>query len=313
MKTEINLSKSYEDSTKIILTSFCKFHNKKPFSRINRKDVIAYLDSFRKSEQIDPLHKWIGTYNRYLTVLTRFFKWLYNPTLELKQRPKPEVVQNIQQLRRKEQSIYKPTDIWTKEDDLLFLKHCPNIRDRCYHVISRDLSARPKEILGLKIKDIVFKNAGSKQYAECLVNGKTGTRHLPIIDSLPYIKDWLDHHPTRNNYNNYLICSMDRKNFAGHMTRFGIREMYTKYKKLFHKLLENQDISVEDKDKIRELLNKPWNPYIRRHSALTDKSRFLRDSTMRQHAGWSPRSHMHEKYVHYFGNESNNSILQEYG
>ncbi|MGH9978561.1 MAG: hypothetical protein ACRD8Z_22430, partial [Nitrososphaeraceae archaeon] len=41
--------------------------------------------------------------------------------------------------------------------------------------------------------------------------------------------------------------------------------------------------------------------------------RFLRDSTMRQHAGWSPRSHMHEKYVHYFGNESNNSILQEYG
>lgn len=87
MKTEINLSKSYEDSTKIILTSFCKFHNKKPFSRINRKDVIAYLDSFRKSEQIDPLHKWIGTYNRYLTVLTRFFKWLYNPTLELQQRP----------------------------------------------------------------------------------------------------------------------------------------------------------------------------------------------------------------------------------
>lgn len=162
MKTEINLSKSYEDSTKIILTSFSKFHNKKPFSRINRKDVIAYLDSFRKSEQVDPLHKWIGTYNRYLTVLTRFFKWLYNPTLELKQRPKPEVVQNIQQLRRKEQSIYKSTDIWTKEDDLLFLKHCPNIRDRCYHVISRDLSARPKEILGLKIKDIVFKNAGSK-------------------------------------------------------------------------------------------------------------------------------------------------------
>ena len=83
MKTEINLSKSYEDSTKIILTSFSKFHNKKPFSRINRKDVIAYLDSFRKSEQVDPLHKWIGTYNRYLTVLTRFFKWLYDPTLEL--------------------------------------------------------------------------------------------------------------------------------------------------------------------------------------------------------------------------------------
>lgn len=30
-------------------------------------------------------------------------------------------------------------------------------------------------------------------------------------------------------------------------------------------------------------------------------------------AGWSPRSQMHLKYVHYFGNESSESILQEYG
>ncbi|MGC1134087.1 MAG: zinc ribbon domain-containing protein [Nitrososphaeraceae archaeon] len=77
--------------------------------------------------------------------------------------------------------------------------------------------------------------------------------------------------------------------------------------------LKSSDISVEDKDKIRELLKKPWNPYIRRHSALTEKSKFLRESTLRQHAGWSGRSQMHQKYVHYFGNESNNSILQEYG
>lgn len=62
MQTETNSSKSYEVSTKIILTSFSKFHDSKPFSRMDRDDVIAYLDSFRKSEKIDPLHKWIGTY-----------------------------------------------------------------------------------------------------------------------------------------------------------------------------------------------------------------------------------------------------------
>jgi hypothetical protein len=63
-------------------------------------------------------------YNRYFTVLTRFFRWLNNPKLEPKQRPETEVVQNIQQLRRREQSIYKPTNLWSKDDDLLFLKHC---------------------------------------------------------------------------------------------------------------------------------------------------------------------------------------------
>jgi hypothetical protein len=41
-----------------------------------------------------------------------------------------------------------------------------NKRDRCYHTMARDLSARPHEILNLKIKDIVFKAIGDKQHAE---------------------------------------------------------------------------------------------------------------------------------------------------
>jgi hypothetical protein len=282
---------------------------------MTRDDIIAFLDSFRKPESVDPFHKWIGTYNQYHILMTKFFKWLYNPTLEPKQRPKPEVVQNLHQLKRKEESIYKPTDLWTREDDSLFLKYCPNIRDRCYHTMSRDLSARPSEILSLKIKDIVFKREGNKQYAECLVNGKTGTRHLPIINSLPYLKDWLDHHPQRNNSNAFLICSMSRRNFARQMTRFGMGNVYKEYyrDKYFPELLKNPDISAEDKDKIRELLKKPWNLYIRRLTAITEKSKFLRESTLRQHAGWTPRSQMSQKYVHYYSNESNNSILQEYG
>ena len=46
---------------------------------------------------------------------------------------------------------------------------------------------------------------------------------------------------------------------------------------------------------------------------MTEKSVFLKEHVLRQHAGWSPRSQMHLKYVHYFGNESSESILQEYG
>src|SRR5438552_6290925 len=58
---------------------------------------------------------------------------------------------------------------------------------------------------------------------------------------------------------------------------------------------------------------KPWNPYIRRHSALTEKSGILKEHHLRQYAGWSPSSNMHLKYLHYFGNESNDSILEAYG
>jgi integrase len=165
-----------------------------------RTDVIAFLDSFRKPESLDPLHKWIGTYNIYREHLLRFFKWLHSPDIEPKRRSKPSVVDNIPELKRKEKSIYKPSDLWTQQDDLLFLKYCPSKRERCYHAISRDLSARPHEILKLKIRDLSFKMVGYSQYVEVVVNGKTGTRPVPLINSIPYLKDYLDHeHPQPRN------------------------------------------------------------------------------------------------------------------
>ncbi|MGI8831143.1 MAG: hypothetical protein ACR2IS_00740, partial [Nitrososphaeraceae archaeon] len=60
-------------------------------------------------------------------------------------------------------------------------------------------------------------------------------------------------------------------------------------------------------------LKKPWNPYVRRHSALTEKSTILPENILRQHAGWSIGSQMPQKYLHYFGNESSESLLEAYG
>ena len=141
----------------------------------------------------------------------RFFKWLYNPDIEPDKKPKPAVIENIPQLKRKEKSIYIPSDLWTQQDDLLFLKFCPSKRDRCYHAVSRDTSCRPHEIVKLKVRDIVFKSVGSNQYAEALVNGKTGSRPIPLIDSIPYLKDYLDHeHPQPSNPNSPLICGRGR-------------------------------------------------------------------------------------------------------
>jgi hypothetical protein len=165
----------------------------------------------------------------------------------------------------------------------------------------------------LRIKDVVFKMAGDRQYAEILVNGKTGQRHIPLINSLPYLKDWLDDHPQSGNPNAILICGFSRS--LGKSIRIDtINHIYSDYKNLvFPKLLTDPSIPIEDKERIRELLKKRWNPYIRRHSALTEKSKILKESVLRQHAGWSPTSNMHQKYIHYFGNESSESILEAYG
>jgi integrase len=314
MKTEINLSDNYRRENIKLLCNFSKYHNDKPFRAITRDNILAFLDSFRRPEASDPLHRWIGTYNLFRTCLLRFFKWLYYPDIEPSKRPKPEIIQNIPQLKRKEKSVYKPTDLWTAEDDLLFLRYCPSRRMKCFHTMAYDTGCRPHELLKLKIKDVVFKNAGNRQYAEVLVNGKTGSRHIPLIDSLPYVKDYLvNEHPMPGNPNIVLMSGIGKKvgKAIGIIYLHGI---YSRYKKeFFPKLLEDASIPMEEKEKIRELLRKPWNPYVRRHSALTQKSKILKEATLRQFAGWTTNSNMPQIYTHYYGNEASESLLEAYG
>jgi integrase/recombinase XerD len=314
MKTEINPSDNYRGGNIRILYMFSKYHNNKCFKTMTREDIISFLDSYRRPDAADPLHKWIGTYNLFRTNLLRFFKWLYYPDIEPNKRLKPVVIENILQLKRKEISIYKPTDLWTAEDNLLFLKYCPSERLRCFHAISCDTGCRPHELLKLRIRDIAFKNAGNKQYAEVLVNGKTGPRHIPLIDSIPYLKDYLGHeHPQPGNPSSILICGIG-KSLARPLNTQAIDQIYGRLKYVvFTKLLRDPNVIPEDKQKITELLKKPWNPYIIRHSALTEKSKILKEHVLRQHAGWSPRSQMHLRYLHYYGNESSESILEAYG
>jgi len=314
LKSEVNLADTYRRDVIVLLSKLSKYTSNKPFSELVRNDVLEFLDSYRKTETEDPMHRWIGTYNIFRMHLLRFFKWLHAPEIEPDKRQKPPVVENIAKLRRKEKSIYRPSDLWTQQDDLLFLKYCPNERDRCYHAISRDLSARPHEIVKLKIKDLSFKSVGSSQYCEVVVNGKTGQRSIPLINSIPYLKDYLDHsHPQPRNPNAPLICGAGRS-LGRHIKAYRILTMYIEYKKhIFPKLLESPNVLPEDKQKIRELLKKPWNPYVRRHSALTEKSTILKESVLRSHAGWSGSSQMHLRYLHYFGNTSSESILEAYG
>ena len=128
MKVETNLSDYYRRDIIDILTKLSLFFdNQKSFAAIVRNDIPKFLDSFRKPETVDPTHRWIGTYNIYRIHLLRFFKWLYYPNVESNKRPKPFILENIPQLRRKEVSIYKPSDLWTEQDDFLFLKYCPSL------------------------------------------------------------------------------------------------------------------------------------------------------------------------------------------
>jgi integrase/recombinase XerD len=46
---------------------------------------------------------------------------------------------------------------------------------------------------------------------------------------------------------------------------------------------------------------------------MTATAKILKESMLRVHAGWGPNSKMPQIYLHYFGNESSESLLEAYG
>jgi integrase/recombinase XerD len=299
--SEIKLSDAYTQSILNTLITLSRCVSNKGFRDFTRADVITYLNQFRKEESIDPTHKWIGTYNAHLVNVTKFFRWLYHPDLEPIKRPKTPVVQNLPKLRRREISGYKPSDMWDAEDNLIFLKYCPDSRDKCYHAMEVDIGARPHELLNLRIKDMEFIEDGGTRYARVVLNGETGERVVPLIDSIPYVTQWISNHPQGSNREAILLPNIQTGKAIQVNAMF---RAYKNYRKYFTSLLSSENVPEDDKKKIKELINKKWNPYVHRHSAITEKYKMLSsDSKLRQYAGWTARSNMHYKYVHFSGGE----------
>ena len=74
------------------------------------------------------------------------------------------------------------------------------------------------------------------------------------------------------------------------------------------------DTTIPEKDQsvIKNMLIKPWNLYVFRHSALTEKSMILSESVLKDHAGWTMSSKMTQVYIHLSG-ESSKVLLQKRG
>jgi integrase len=295
-----------------------RYLNNKPFEKMTKQDILLFLNSRRKSLDDDPKQKWTGYYNNCRIVFSKFFRWYYNKRQsDTRLWKTPACMKGIRQLPKADISPYQPSDLWTKQEHGIFLKHCPDPRDRCFHAMADDMSARPHEILNLRIEDIKFKiGDDGVQWAEVLIRGgKTKPRTLPLIDSLPYIKEWLQVHPTGSNQQSWLFPSQAHQSYGRKLKESGLWDRYQRHYKegYFTRLLNDETVPESDKETIKNMLQKPWNPYIFRHTALTEKSQILPEFPFRDHGGWSPTSKMPRVYLHYYGVESAKKLLEARG
>ena len=125
-----------------------KFLNYKNLKTITKNDILSYLNKYRKTEDEDPTHRWIGTWNNRHMILLKFFRWLFdfdNPNI--KNRKTSQCMLGVKRLTRKEVSRYRPVIYGQLENMKIFLKHCPSKRNRAFLSMAMDTSCRPHELL----------------------------------------------------------------------------------------------------------------------------------------------------------------------
>lgn len=196
------------------------------------------------------------------------------------------------------------------------MKYCTdNPRLRLYHAIAWETSARPGELLELKIGDIEDNIQIDEDGFPCVVlevgrNGKTkeSLREVGITKlSLQYYNMYKPSHPDPTNRKAYLFASLEYSALGRNLpvSEEALRKEYVAFRnKIIPKLInrkERPDIPEEDKKHLEFLRDvRKWFPYIIRHSSLDKYANTpgVNEYQLRKHAGWSKRSDMIERYTH---------------
>jgi integrase len=313
--TEVNPKPGYRRETILKLKRLSEFHKNKPFKEMTRDDIIAFLERKKpKVEGLDPTGKWKGTHELERQCLLRFFRWLYAPNIENKKRPTPDVMYNIPKIRRPEEKPRKGTDIWTEEDELLFCKYCPSKREKALLRVARDTGFRASDLVKIKIKDLVMQQMadGSHTITITISNTKTGREATGrIYQSYPYLKDWLANgHPFPTVDDAPIFCGTGKKNMGRKIQAHTIWKIFRHHQLVtFPELLRTRLIEPEDVPKVKALLKKPWNPHWKRHIAVTEISKKVKDPVLVSRLlGWNPKGNTIQRYLHYDDNDAINAL-----
>ncbi|MGE5634259.1 MAG: hypothetical protein ACM3VV_03435, partial [Deltaproteobacteria bacterium] len=236
----------------------------------------------------------------YLVRIKYFFRWLYNykdkeldDDAQFSEWITPDFVQ-IRKKKTKRISPYLENELWEREDLLTIIKYESYKRNKAILTLLWDLNARPHEITLLKIKHIRLKEKYGE--GEIPYEAKTGTGPILLTTSFPYVRDWLNEHPYKNEPNSRLICNLIN---GSPITPDNIDKVMKQLRERIIRLLENGEITkIEEKEKLEYLLKtKKWNPYCIRHSAITSDSDYLPEYALKKKVRWSMNSRQGTRYI----------------
>ena len=254
-------------------------HVGKPFDEMDKgdvKDLIEWLHSQDYTED---------TIYTYKSVTRTFWKWM-KPTDDGE--APPEV--NWLKMNPPDSSDTLPKDLLTKEDIENQVDAAKNPRDKALIYMLYETGARIGELIDLTVGDIEDRKNGKK----VVIEGKTGARRLPLVESVPHLNYWLNKHPNPEK-DAPLWCKIQQGNPDDQLGYRYIRE------KILQKNMERADI------------DKPSNPHHYRHSRASHLATELKEAQLCEWFGWVQGSDVPARYVHLSGRDIDNAYDQMHG
>jgi len=247
----------------------------KPLASLTKDDVIDIVQKIESRQDYST-----STKHDYKLTLKKFFKCLKGSE------EYPDEVSWIK-IGSNNRDRILPEELLTEDEVKRMAEVAYTPRDKALILVLYESGCRIGEILSLKMKHVHFDEYG----AVLMVNGKTGSRRVRIIASVPTLATWLNNHPLRDNPENALWISQGTRD----------RNLPLKYRTAAWIIRH-----VARRAGIRKRVY----PHLFRHSRATELAKHLTEAQMKQMFGWVQGSDMASVYVHLSGRDVDDALLR---
>jgi len=291
---EYRVSKLLSQMRRICLW-FQELGVKKHLDCIKSQDITLLISFINRRRVLSE-----ATKSDYRRCVKQFFRWyrhedkrLYSTDVNIKREADKLydlVLKNIS-VSYKEKEI-DPSTIITDEDiDNVIEKGAITPRDKAFLEVLHESGCRIGEFLNLRVNNISFEGS----YVTLVIPyGKTGSRKILLIKSVPRLKRYLDVHSFRNKPNSYLWLSEAQHNRNSPLLYRGGQKLVSRCFK-------------------RAGIQKKHNLHWFRHSRASILAPKVTESVLCKYMGWTKGSQQVKTYVHLCDKQIEQVFLELYG
>ncbi|AKB45019.1 tyrosine-type recombinase/integrase [Methanosarcina vacuolata] len=268
-------------TAEVTLTPFIDWCDDKDLQAFTPDDIYDYLDfidNYKRTTKAGKVIKYSpNTKQRIRIVLKKFLSYV-----------NPDLGAVIKLRKLKDGKI--PEDILTQDEIEKLIEASRSTRDRAIVATFYESGARRGELLEVRLKHVTFDEKGAVLNIQ---KGKTGSRRIRLVLASPYLRQWIETHPLKNDPDAYLFCS--NKSPYNVITYVGLA-------KQLHEIAKRAGIQ---KQRV--------HPHAFRHARATHLAELLPEQLLKEYLGWTKSSTMASVYVHLSGRDMDNAILKLHG